>query len=103
MAALAVVGAGFATAGPGIFGAGALAAVGSAAAIGIAAYIDNAFIYPALFGEDQQHPAAFQGLDLSTQDTGGPRTIAFGPRVRVPCHLAWMSSLDQQDTSSGGK
>jgi len=80
-----------------------LAAVGNVAALAAATYIDSAFIYPALFGEEQQAPEAFQGMDISTQDTGAPRMIAFGSQVKVPCHLSWLGETVQEDRSVGGK
>ena len=81
----------------------ALAVLGNVAALAAASYIDNAFIYPALFGDDTQSPDNFQGLDISTQDTGGPRTLCFGSEVKVPCHLSWLGDVVQENESAGGK
>ena len=90
----------FAAAAPGILGTSTLALAATGVAVAAASVVDRLYIYPALFGSDEQRPDSLNDVQIATFDVGAPRNWAFGRGVVVPGHLMWMT--DPVITASGG-
>lgn len=76
-------------------------AVFIAAGTALATYIDQQYVYPALFGKKNPKPDALEGFQISTTDPGAPRWEVYGSRAWVPCHYLW--SLNIREEVSGGQ
>lgn len=97
----------------------ATAAVGAAGSAGVfasvpyvgwvlaiaAAYVDAAYIAPALAGEGKQAAKAprMLGTPVGSNEAGAPRIWACGARVRVPTHILWQDEKVRESTSGGQK
>lgn len=95
----------------------ASAGVGAAAAAGVftvpyvgwavglaAAYIDSAYIYPALAGSpDEPLTPQLANLPTSEQGPGAPRVFAIGKRMRLPAHAMYQSTKAREESAGGGK
>lgn len=68
-----------------------------------AAYVDQKYTFPHLFGADEALPQNLAGLEMMTQDRGAPRAIGFGRWASVPVHVHWMSENRQSTNNGGGK
>ncbi len=98
---------GFALAAPGLGLAGPGIGLGSAlagASLGLmTAYVDQRWIYPALFGKDGgPKPGSLEGFQLSTTDPGSARWEVFGTRAWVPGHYLWTLGLEEVPAQGGG-
>lgn len=81
-------------------------AVALSVATALAAYVDQAYVYPSLFGKKDTKPDSLEGFQISTTDPGAPRWIVFGTRAWVPGHYMWTLNIDSETTgggTSGGK
>ena len=87
---------------PTLFGTTVGGLVATAAAGLAAAYIDSAFIMPALFGKDGPRPEDLTGLDLMTSQLGAPRNYAMGREAVVPGHVLWIYGIRRQSVGGGG-
>lgn len=97
MATLVVVGVGAALQGSvaaGSAAAVALAVATAAAAVG-AAYIDQRYVYPALFGKDSpRNPnTAGLGIDTMTGNDGDPGHRSWGRYALVGGHVLWFENM----------
>jgi len=88
----------------------ALAIIGNTIAPGIGqiigatigSYIDQAFIFPTVFGRDAIEGPRISDIPLQTSTEGSPIRRTFGPKNRVPGHLIWAGKLEEIEGSSGG-
>jgi hypothetical protein len=96
---------------------GGIAAAGGAAAVGgtiavtaitmaattIGSIIDNAFLFPALFPQDDvEGPRLSDGIRLQSTDEGSPTNIGVGNRVRTAGTVIWISDLIEESREEGG-
>lgn len=107
MATLVVVGIGAAlqgTVAAGSAAAVALAVATAAAAVG-AAYIDQRYVYPALFGKDSpRNPnTAGLGIDTMTGNDGDPGHRSWGRFAIVGGHVLWFENLRLQENRTSSK
>lgn len=102
MAAIAVGAVGSALT-SGLSGASLVAAsVAVAGATVLASYIDQQYVYPALFGKKRTAPQELEGFQISTTDPGAPRWEVYGTRSWVPCHYLWSLNVRDEITGGGG-
>lgn len=82
-------------------GAAIVAGIAVAAA---AAYIDSAFVMPALTKKNakDQDPEALFGLPQASVGLGQPRVWAIGNKVRVPMHVMYQSEKTRTVTTATG-
>ncbi len=65
-------------------------AVGTTALAVGAAYIDQRYVYPGIFGDKAKRPAGlFQDLPMPTMQSGAKRVISFGLGCRTPVHVGY--------------
>lgn len=81
--------------------------IGTAIGIAIGGYIDSKFLFPALFGPDDQNIAGPRIIDLRimTASAGSGMHYCMGPSNRVGGHIIWKGALIEVEhvTQSGGK
>lgn len=76
------------------------------AAIGIiAAYVDQRYIYPELFGRSGARPHQFGNLQIGQSSEGTPRWMLNGKRNYIPAQYLWVRNVNRAyvEGSSGGK
>lgn len=80
-------------------------AVGSSVLVGAAGLIDQKFLYPALSGKGRGNlaPNELLGVGETTANSGSPRLIALGRRVRVPVHIMFQSEKVRSTGNRSGK
>lgn len=86
-----VLGVGAAAVGKGLSAAGAAFVTGVATAVG--GYIDTAYIYPALFGDEGSREPRYGSVSVQTADEGSPIYATFGKTIRVPALLLYASEF----------
>ena len=80
-------------------------AIGAGIAVAMAAaYIDSAFVMPALMKKNakDQDPEALFGLPQASVGLGQPRVWAIGNKVRVPLHVMYQSEKTRTITTTTG-
>lgn len=80
----------------------AITAATAAAAIG-ASYLDQRFIYPALFGRDRPQTPNVLGIDQMTGEDGAPGHRSWGRIALVGGHVLWFENLETANVSQGNK
>lgn len=73
----------------------------AAASIG-AAYIDQRYIYPALFGKDRPQTPNITGIDEMTGDDGAPGHTSWGRMALCGGHVLFFENYEIQDVGGGG-
>ena len=100
--AVAAIGASM-TASAGAAGLSVATTVALTAASMAAAYVDNTYIVPALFGDDKPEDKSEVGnLRLSTTNPGAPRYRVFGKQAMVPGHFLWNLNQRAVKSTTGG-
>ena len=79
--------------------------IGQAIGAAIGSYVDNAFLFPALFPQDPVEGPRIGDLRVQTADEGAPKTRCFGAENRLAGTLIWTSGLKETSStdSVGGK
>ncbi len=79
--------------------------VGQAVGAAIGSYIDNTYIYPALFPQDPIEGPKISDLQLASTDEGSPMLRCFGAENRIPGTVIWTSGLKETKKTEevGGK
>lgn len=73
----------------------------AAASIG-AAYVDQRYVYPALFGKDKPQNPNIVGIDEMTGDDGAPGHRSWGRMALCGGHVLWFENYELQDIGGGG-
>lgn len=69
----------------------------------VGSYIDNAFIFPALFPPDSAAGPALDDQNFSSAKEGSPMNFTIGPECRCDGQMIWKSRLIEiKDTEGGG-
>jgi hypothetical protein len=77
--------------------------IGGIAGTLLGAYIDQAFIFPELFGDDAPRPESIIGNELTGASEGDPINVCFGRKVRVPGTIVWAGPKVSSSAAVGGK
>ena len=80
--------------------------IGGAIGAAIGSYIDQKYLFPALFPEDDIQGNRIDSLQLSYSSEGAPMNRCFGSNVKVGATCIWLSdareAADQQEVGKGG-
>lgn len=77
---------------------------GQAIGAALGSYIDNEFIFPALFPQDPLEGPRIGDLRVQGADEGAPMSRLFGAENRVAGTIIWLSQLHEDESlDSGGK
>lgn len=96
----------FAAAGSALFGTTTFwGAVGAASLTSVGAYIDQAYLYPALFPPPDVKGPRLDDLSLQTASDGADSTLCIGPTCRSAGHVFWLTNLFEvkNNINGGGK
>lgn len=86
-----------------LFQGATYAGVAIAVATAAGAYIDNQYVYPALFSEDVEGPH-LENVEVATADEGTPATYALGSSCRMGGQIIWQGDpYAINNTTGSGK